>query len=502
MKRIWRLMFLAAAVMLITGLTAFADDGEITQKDIDEGIAFCKEYPVLLSVDDKAVETDVPPVIIKERTLIPVRAVFENMGAEVTWNNDARLVEISMGTTELKLTIDSKIAFVNGTQEIMEVPAMIIDDRTMIPLRFVGEALSCGIGWENETRTAIVTSPEIKNITAVNSVTIRDRDDYYRVIIRGDGVFRGYSSFAYSDPERFGIDIKDAVIALEDEEELEEAGGDMNSGLIESDGDNEIFESVRFSQFEEDAVRIVVDLEEQQAGQVSYSEDKDTIYIDFDKGKATEHEDLGDVTDEGLDVVDWRAAEKLVVIDPGHGGNDPGSQAIRDGVEVLNEKDINLDIALRLDYMLQAAGVNTHMLRETDESISLYDRPAEANALNADLYVSVHNNSSPVNPNAKGTEVYYYSKANELDYSIYSKHLAEVVYEELLNNLGTVGRGAKSEPAYAVLNKTQMPAIIIEGAFLSNTDDLKLMMTDEFRENYALSAAKAIIQVLNESVEE
>jgi N-acetylmuramoyl-L-alanine amidase len=237
------------------------------------------------------------------------------------------------------------------------------------------------------------------------------------------------------------------------------------------------------------------------AGKVSYSSDKTSVFIDFDKKQADEYEKLGTVSVDGLDVVDWRAAEKLVVIDPGHGGKDTGSQAIRDGVEILNEKDVNLDVALRLDKMLKAAGVRTYILREADTTITLYDRPALANAANGDLYVSVHNNSSDKNASARGVEVYYNSKANECDYGLYSKNLAEAVYKEMVDLLKIPGRGAKSEPAYAVLNKTQMPAIIIEGAFLSNTEDLKLMMTDEFRQNYALAAAKAIIRTLNESVD-
>jgi N-acetylmuramoyl-L-alanine amidase len=309
------------------------------------------------------------------------------------------------------------------------------------------------------------------------------------VIIEGNGVVEGYKSFAYDSPERFGIDIRNTSL-------------DLDEDKLESDDDNDIFEAVRYSQFDDDTVRIVVDLKEKVAGKVSFSSDKTSIFIDFDKEQVQEHENLGDVTKDGLDVVDWRAAERLVVIDPGHGGRDTGSQAIRDGVEILNEKDINLDVAMRLNDMLKAAGVRTYILRETDTTITLYDRPSLANAANGDLYVSIHNNSSDKNPNARGVEVYYNSKANECDYGIYSKHLAEVAYQELLNTLGIPGRGAKSEPAYAVLNKTQMPAIIIEGAFLSNTDDLKLMMTDEFRQNYALATARSIIQILNESAEQ
>lgn len=79
------------------------------------------------------------------------------MGADVTWNEDARLVEIEMGTTEIKLTIDSNIAFVNGAQAYMDVPALIINDRTMIPVRFVGESLSCGIGWDDPSRTVLIS---------------------------------------------------------------------------------------------------------------------------------------------------------------------------------------------------------------------------------------------------------------------------------------------------------------------------------------------------------
>lgn len=489
MRRIFRLMFFSAAFILLMGQAAYADSEEITQWDIDEGIAFCRDFPVSLQVDGERVESDVPPVIIKGKTLIPAKAVFESMGADVVWNEEARLVEITMGTSELILTIDSTTAFLNGAQAAMEVPAMIINSRTMIPVRFVGESLSCGIDWDDASRTVIVTSPDVRENITIDSIVVKERDDYYRVIIQGDGVFRGYRSFVYEDPERFGIDIKNSVLA-------------MDGDVIRSDRDNDIFGSIRFSQFEDGTVRVVADLDEKVAGKVSYSSDKDRIYIDFDKKQVEEYEDLGDVTEEGLDVVDWRAAEKLVVIDPGHGGNDVGAQAIRDGVEILNEKDINLDVALRLKSMLEAAGVSVYILRESDETIALYDRPALANAANGDLYVSVHNNSSPVNSQAKGTEVYYYSKPNEADYGIYSKRLAEEVYGELLSALGTDGRGAKSEPAYAVLNKTRMPAIIIEGAFLSNIDDLRLMMTDEYRQNYALATARAIIRILNESVTE
>jgi N-acetylmuramoyl-L-alanine amidase len=473
-----------------TGQIAYGAGDEITQADIDEGIAFCRDYPVSLNVDGDPIKSDVPPVIIKERTLIPARAVFESMGAEVSWDEDNRLVQIGMGTAEVKLTIDSETAFVNGEPVAMDVPAMIIDDRTLIPVRFVAESLYCGVDWDDQGRVVLLTSPDENESKSakIDSIEIREKEDFYRIIIHGDSEIANCKSFAYDSPDRFGIDI--------DATEL-----DMEEGKIKADSDNDIFDTVRYSQFDPETVRVVVDLNEQVAGKVSFSSDKNSIFIDFDKDAADDGNDDGNAPKYGLDPVVWRASEKLVVIDPGHGGKDTGSQALNNGTAVLNEKDINLDVALRLNEMLQSAGVRTYILRETDTTITLYDRPALANAANADLYVAIHNNSSD-NKSARGVEVYYDSKPTESNYGIYSQHLAEVAYQDLLDTIGTVGRGAKSEPAYAVLNKTNMPAIIIEGSFLSNSEDLRMMLTDEFRENYALATAKAIIQILNESAEE
>ena len=79
--------------------------------------------------------------------------------------------------------------------------------------------------------------------------------------------------------------------------------------------------------------------------------------------------------------------------------------------------------------------------------------------------------------------------------------LAQNLQKILVSNLGLTDRGAKAKPELAVLRRTIMPAVIIEGAFISNPNDLEFMKTDEFRELYAKSVAKCIIEVLNESVE-
>ena len=471
------------------------DATDITQADIQAGVLHSKQFPVSLKVAGKVTTPDVPPIIVKNRTLIPVRAVFEGIGANVIWNESTQQVDITLGTSKVKLTIDSKTAIVNGMQVSLEVPALIVEGRTMIPVRFVAEALGLSVGWDNATRTVNIdssvvaaTSDAIINISSISTKNLTDR---YQVIIQGDGIISDYNAFTYSSPERFVVDISNSTLTI--------SNGSNTTG-------NEIFSGIRYAQFDQDTIRIVADMNEKVAGKISLSPDKKSLYIDFYKNQTVQDVPVSGVTTvqpsneitKGLDALDSRAAGKLVVIDAGHGGKDTGAQAIRNGVTVLKEKDINLDIALRLNNILKAEGLNTLMTRDDDTFVDLYKRPELANTAGADLFICIHNNSWS-SSSVKGSSVYYYSKPSETEYGISSKQMAADVQTELIKSIGTIDRGIKSEPAYVVLNRTKMPAILIEGAFLSNDADLKLMLTDQFRQNYAYAAAKAVIKNLNSS---
>ncbi len=280
-------------------------------------------------------------------------------------------------------------------------------------------------------------------------------------------------------------------------------------GSIEAD--NEIFKSVRFSQFDSDTVRIVADLNEKVAGKVSLSDDRSTVFIDFDKsifaggdvsrgGQDGRGQDVSEDEDEDISGIlpelDWRARGKLVAIDAGHGGSDSGATGKINGKVVIMEKDLNLDIALRVYKMLEEAGANVVLLRDRDITMNLYSRPEAANAMNADLLVSIHNNSAETSaPN--GVEVLYYDKVGIEAYGITSGEVAAFIQKELVRETGLRDRGIISAPHLAVLNKSLMPAVIIEGGFLSNSNDLQVMLTEEYREAYAVAAARGIIHALN-----
>ena len=473
-------MVLALLIIMGASATAFAADIE----------------PVTLELDGQVIETEVPPTIIQGRTMVPAKFLFEAMGGTVDWMAESRQVKVVLRGTAVLLTIDSQVAFVNGIAEEMDVAPVILNQRTLIPAAFVSEKLGCTVNWINETRTVRITSPPAPEKTQVTAVTWEEDDEGYRVVVQANGQLGGYKSYAYDSPDRFVLDIANVKMGIDTEGE---------EGSVDING--QVLTRVRFSQFEEATVRVVADLEEQIPGKISLSEDKHTLFIEFGKEAESpgETEGQGNADDPALEAMDipsldWRAQSKLIFIDPGHGGTDSGSLAYDENKAVIAmEKDLNLSIALRLNQLLKAAGANTYILREGDESISLYERPAIANSLNADLYVSVHNNSSDyASPN--GTETLYYNKPTDSTYGYTSKAVADAVQAELVKNLGLKNRGTKNSPMMAVLNRSEMPAIIIEGAFLSNASELAYIMTDEFKEAYAVAAARGIIKALNTGV--
>lgn len=109
-------------------------------------------------LDGKELTFDVPPVIENGRTLVPLRVIFEGLGAGVQWDDSARSVVATKGDTVISLTVGSPVAAKNGTFVSIEVPPEIIDGRVLVPLRFVSEALDCSVSWDSTTSIVTVTS--------------------------------------------------------------------------------------------------------------------------------------------------------------------------------------------------------------------------------------------------------------------------------------------------------------------------------------------------------
>lgn len=117
-----------------------------------------------LVVDGAAVPSDVAPIVVDGRTLVPVRALFESLGATVDWDDTTQTVTATKEDTVISMRIGSTAASVNGAAQVLDVPAQTIEGRTMVPARFAAESLNARVLWDNNTQSAYIITPEHKSL--------------------------------------------------------------------------------------------------------------------------------------------------------------------------------------------------------------------------------------------------------------------------------------------------------------------------------------------------
>jgi N-acetylmuramoyl-L-alanine amidase len=166
-------------------------------------------------------------------------------------------------------------------------------------------------------------------------------------------------------------------------------------------------------------------------------------------------------------------AEKTIVIDPGHGGKDPG--AVGYG---LYEKTVVLDTALKVKALLKQTPFDVQLTRETDVFPELSERVAFAKNRDADIFVSIHANAS--NGSASGTETYYYAAATNPHVQD-SKALATYIQKRLITAWNLNNRGVK-DADYYVLKQNSMPAVLAELGFIDNKSDNNKLKSAAYRQ--------------------
>lgn len=182
--------------------------------------------------------------------------------------------------------------------------------------------------------------------------------------------------------------------------------------------------------------------------------------------------------------------EKIVVIDPGHGGYSIGTYS--DGMKHL-EKDINLSVSLYLKNLLDKEDIKVYYTRLTDENVYLNPRKDLANELKADLFLSIHCNGN-TETEAYGLEVLY----NEKDplKQMYSRKLAEICLEDLVKTTGLRNRGIKGRSDVYIIGTSQVPVALIEMGFITNESDLDYLLKNENRIKIAESLHRSIMKAL------
>ncbi|MEW9673076.1 stalk domain-containing protein [Ammoniphilus sp. 3BR4] len=121
--------------------------------------------------DGKALSFDVPPQIIKGRTMVPYRVIAESLGGKVDWNATTRTVSVVKGGTTVKLTVGSTAAFTNNTKVTLDSAPVIVKGRTLVPVRFLSETLGLWVSWDGATNTVKIDS-KVSIQTTLGAVTL------------------------------------------------------------------------------------------------------------------------------------------------------------------------------------------------------------------------------------------------------------------------------------------------------------------------------------------
>jgi hypothetical protein len=179
-----------------------------------------------------------------------------------------------------------------------------------------------------------------------------------------------------------------------------------------------------------------------------------------------------------------------LVLDAGHGGRDPGAI----GPTGLQEKECNIYIAKKCGQILKEQGVTVEQTRDDDIYLGLSERAKLANDANCKYFISIHINSADVQ-SANGTEVYALVKGGE------GELLAKKVLDNIVGGINLSSRGVKFAN-FAVLRETNMPAILVETCFISNSSEEALLREDSFKDKVALSIAKGFLDYIGKSYEE
>jgi N-acetylmuramoyl-L-alanine amidase len=326
--------------------------------------------------------------------------------------------------------------------------------------------------------------------------------DYTRVVV--DLAKAGeFLKTRISHPDRLYFDLRNTTLAKK-----------LKTSLPIRDG---ILKTVRAGQFKPDTVRVVLELEKIADFNAFVLDDPARLVIDV-YGK------------EKIIKPDTLLEKRKIVIDAGHGGQDPGAV----GLKGLYEKDVVLDIALKLKQILLADPLNEVFLtRETDVFIPLEERTVIANKKNADLFVSIHANASP-RRKAKGVETYLLNwtddeeamkvaarenaisvkkmkamqqrinvldiiksdliRQNKRDESVKLAHYIQKSMVSTLDNgdNNILDLGVKQALFY-VLFGARMPSVLVEVSFISNPEEEKLLSV----ESYRMQIAKSIAEGLN-----
>ncbi len=478
-----------------------------------------------LMVDGELIDTpDMPPLLMKDRTLVPIRELCEALGAVVSYGYGEIMIELEGDIIEM--TIDKNETYFNGkvrkiydgvTPKLINFPG--VNPKTMVPVRFIAELLGKQVDFEQSTYTVIIhdASDVLKDPTIISEThSLSSGNKKLTLMLNADADFiSDVSSFTLSDPTRVVFDFPGSAYTVSpntipiDDSPISAIrfgyDGNRTRVVVDVSGKLTSFDAVQNGRY----TTITVAASEAPASTPSPTKKPTTSDDDSGKKPVTSEKPTTTTTPTPTPTTKPTTTtvptsgpvvtpdsynnlnKKIIVIDAGHGGSDPGavSEVLED--KTVNEKDITLSIALKVRDILEDEGYTVVMTRASDTYPTLNERAELANRTGAAVFVSIHMNSSP-SADPSGTETYYSEINNGDDFGAKSSELAKNIQDRLYKALGSTNRGVKTAN-HAVTRNSLMPAVLVEVGFISNADQAKLLTTASHQNKAANAIAEGII---------
>ncbi len=154
---------------------------------------------IAVKFNDEWMQFDVDPVLVNDRTMVPLRAIFEKLGCSVSWDDATETAIAKRNGTVVTVTVGSNTATIAGEPKFLDQPPVLLNDRTLVPLRFVSEAFGCYVEWEDETQSVFIEADEVPNAYYITGDGFGSLGSWSN---QGDGLLQGLSN---SDNE-YGFD--------------------------------------------------------------------------------------------------------------------------------------------------------------------------------------------------------------------------------------------------------------------------------------------------------
>ncbi len=451
MKKIIKISILLISMLITPVFAANTFNVSIGNKDYK-----VKEAGVLINED--SLKTDFSPYIKEGRTFVPIREITEKLGADVKWNGKDKSIKITLNGDVINMQIDNSMVTVNDKKielDHAQAPQLALysrprkETKTMVPLRFISETFGYNVDWNNDKVRAEISTVKSNSIV---------EDDKNKI-----------------ENNKNSLDNKNFKNKNNKKKTQKSKNSKVNSKSI---FDDNFFQS---------------NVEKKETKNIKNQINKGNEDKIFEEADLDIKEKKNRVIKDKIEI----NGKLNIVIDPGHGGKDSGAIAV-DGYTY--EKDLNLLVAENLmEKLNENSEINARITRTRDEYIKLLDRASVSNDNNADLFLSIHFNSSD-NSSAKGIEVLYASEKNVKIKDTVQKHFASCLQKALIRETGAVDRGIKNTPAIIVLNKTKNVSALVELGFLSNESDLENIKDPDYIDKLARGIYNGIEDYMNSYV--